>query len=97
MYARRLNKTEDVPSGLEQKNLTVGLAAHIMINLNNMKLFFCYNLGVQAQLWTETVRTKEQLHEMLFPRLLAFAERVWYKAPWESVADKQQYEVIYPV
>jgi hexosaminidase len=39
--------------------------------------------GVQAQLWSETVRTDAGLEYMLFPRLLALAERGWSPAPWE--------------
>lgn len=40
-------------------------------------------IGMSAQLWTETTRTGEQVQYMLFPRLLAFAERSWHKAEWE--------------
>ena len=39
--------------------------------------------GLQAELWSETVRTDDQAAYMLFPRLLAFAERAWHKADWE--------------
>ncbi|MHA4836176.1 family 20 glycosylhydrolase [Sphingopyxis sp. MSC1_008] len=38
--------------------------------------------GVQAQLWSETIRTDAQVDYMLFPRLLALAERGWSPAPW---------------
>ena len=41
--------------------------------------------GLQAHLWTEMVRTRSQLHQMAFPRLLAAAERAWHGAPWEQV------------
>ncbi|KAK3594088.1 hypothetical protein CHS0354_040856 [Potamilus streckersoni] len=51
----------------------------------------CYNLkspenivGLQAELWSETVRTGEQMDYMIFPRLLAVAERAWHKAGWET-------------
>jgi len=40
-------------------------------------------IGMQGQLWGETVRTAEQMDYMLYPRLLALAERAWHKAPWE--------------
>ena len=40
-------------------------------------------LGMQGQLWSETVRTPEQFDYMVFPRLLALAERAWHKADWE--------------
>lgn len=39
--------------------------------------------GIQGQLWSETVRTAEHFDYMVFPRLLALAERAWHKAPWE--------------
>jgi hexosaminidase len=39
--------------------------------------------GMQAQIWSETVRSDAQVDYMLFPRLLAFAERAWHRAGWE--------------
>ncbi|MBV7314677.1 beta-N-acetylhexosaminidase [Shewanella sp. NIFS-20-20] len=39
--------------------------------------------GLSAQLWSETVRTDEQYEYMVFPRLLAVAERAWHQASWE--------------
>ena len=39
--------------------------------------------GLQAQLWSETVRRPAQATYMLFPRLLALAERSWVKPAWE--------------
>ena len=39
---------------------------------------------MEASLWTEMVRTPEQLDYMLFPRLLAVAERSWHEADWQS-------------
>ena len=39
--------------------------------------------GIQAQVWSEVIRTPEQLEYMLFPRLAAFAERAWHQAQWE--------------
>ena len=40
-------------------------------------------VGMQGQLWSETVRTAEQFDYMVYPRLLALAERAWSKASWE--------------
>ncbi|GGW62900.1 family 20 glycosylhydrolase [Alishewanella tabrizica] len=40
-------------------------------------------LGIQGQVWSETIRTPAQLEQMIYPRLLALAERAWHKAPWE--------------
>lgn len=40
--------------------------------------------GLSAQLWSETVRTDEAVEYMLFPRMLAVAERAWHRATWEQ-------------
>ena len=47
-------------------------------------------LGIQGQVWSETIRTAEQLEQMIYPRLLALAERAWHKATWEQTNDHQQ-------
>lgn len=39
--------------------------------------------GLQAQLWSETTRTDEQVDYLFFPRLIALAERAWHRAEWE--------------
>lgn len=44
-------------------------------------------VGIQAELWTETVRTNENVEYMLLPRLLAVAERAWHKASWETAPE----------
>ncbi|WP_232522407.1 family 20 glycosylhydrolase [Marinimicrobium alkaliphilum] len=41
-------------------------------------------LGIQGQVWTETIRTAEQLEAMLYPRVIALAERAWHRAGWEG-------------
>jgi hexosaminidase len=41
-------------------------------------------LGMQGQVWSETIRTPEQLEQMIYPRLLLMAERAWHKAEWEG-------------
>lgn len=46
-------------------------------------------LGIQGQVWSETVRTAEQLEQMLYPRLLALAERAWHRAAWENEPSTQ--------
>ncbi|WP_196138862.1 family 20 glycosylhydrolase [Aliikangiella sp. G2MR2-5] len=39
--------------------------------------------GLQGHLWSEMVRSDKIAEYMIFPRLLALAERAWHKAPWE--------------
>ncbi|MGF1688021.1 carbohydate-binding domain-containing protein [Photobacterium japonica] len=40
--------------------------------------------GLQSSLWAETVRTSEQFEGMVFPRIIAMAERAWHTAAWEA-------------
>lgn len=47
-------------------------------------------LGMQGQVWTETIRTAEQLEAMLYPRLQALAERAWHKGTWEGVTPDRE-------
>lgn len=44
--------------------------------------------GLSGQLWSETVRTDEQMEYMIFPRILPMAERAWYRASWEQSYKK---------
>jgi hexosaminidase len=39
--------------------------------------------GIQAQAWGEVMRNDRFLEYMVYPRLLALAERAWHKADWE--------------
>ncbi len=47
-------------------------------------------IGIQGQVWTETIRTAEQLEAMLYPRLIALAERAWHRAKWEGAKPDTQ-------
>jgi hexosaminidase len=40
-------------------------------------------IGLEGAHWGETTRTAAMLESMIFPRLLAMAERAWHRAPWE--------------
>lgn len=40
-------------------------------------------IGLEGAEWSETVRTDEELEYMMFPRLLALAERAWHRGAWE--------------
>ncbi|WP_343532575.1 family 20 glycosylhydrolase [Pedobacter sp.] len=54
-------------------------------------------VGLQGQIWSETIKNKDHLEYLLLPRLLALAERAWSKSPdWAEETDeskaKTQYE-----
>lgn len=65
--------------GAEITNLN-GLVGRILPPLTKPE----HILGMQGQVWTETIRTKAQLQTMIFPRVMVLAERAWFKANWES-------------
>ena len=48
-------------------------------------------VGVEAVLWTETIRTRDELFLMLLPRLAAVAEVAWsaeHRRTWEGFAER---------
>jgi hexosaminidase len=46
-------------------------------------------LGVQAQIWSETIKGPEMLEYYYLPRLIAFSETAWSPArKWESIENK---------
>lgn len=46
--------------------------------------------GIQAQLWSETVRGQDRMEYMIFPRLLALAERSWAPQPSFATIDNKK-------
>lgn len=44
-------------------------------------------IGLQGQLWAETLRNEDELEYMLFPKMLGLAERAWNSKPTFSDAD----------
>jgi hexosaminidase len=38
--------------------------------------------GIQGQIWSETIRSEDQAEYMLYPRMIAMAERAWHHADW---------------
>jgi hexosaminidase len=46
-------------------------------------------LGVQGQLWAETIRSFESVGYLLFPKMYGLAERAWNASPeWNKSADE---------
>ncbi|WP_162558683.1 family 20 glycosylhydrolase [Robertkochia solimangrovi] len=45
-------------------------------------------MGIQGQLWAETVKSPERMEYMMVPKLVGLAERAWSEAPeWNSGTD----------
>ena len=60
-----------------------GQLAHLGI-FNGMKKLYNYNLpayscviGLQANMWSEWIQTPKRMEYMLFPRVIALAEKCW--------------------
>jgi hexosaminidase len=50
-------------------------------------------IGLQAQLWSETIKSTEMLEYYLLPKLIGFVETAWSKERrWEDTIDKTQRE-----
>lgn len=50
-------------------------------------------LGIQGQLWSETIKGGDMLEYYYLPKLLGLAERAWYgQAEWGSIEDSEQRE-----
>ena len=53
---------------------------------SNRKVNTSSVVGIQGQLWSEVTVNQDALEYMVFPRLLALAERAWHTAPWQKNA-----------
>ncbi|TDE11666.1 family 20 glycosylhydrolase [Dyadobacter psychrotolerans] len=46
-------------------------------------------LGIEAQLWCETIKGRDMMEYSILPKLMGFAESAWSpERPWENVADQ---------
>ncbi|WP_242918933.1 family 20 glycosylhydrolase [Pontibacter liquoris] len=53
-------------------------------------------VGIQAPLWSETVRNNERLEFMILPKLLGLAERAWASDPaWATESDEAKSNALY--
>lgn len=52
-------------------------------------------LGVEAQLWSETIKGREMIEYYMLPKLLGFAESAWAKErAWEIIENKSTREKV---
>ncbi len=48
-------------------------------------------LGIQGQLWSEALTSREKMEYMAFPKLLALSERAWSPHPdWARLEDREE-------
>ena len=49
-------------------------------------------LGVQAEIWSETIKGRDMIEYYMLPKLLGFAESAWAKErKWETIEDNTQF------
>lgn len=52
-------------------------------------------IGVECQLWSETVKGRDMMEYYTLPKLMGFAESAWSaERPWETIADKTTREKV---
>ncbi len=52
-------------------------------------------LGVEAQIWSETIKGREMLEYYMLPKLIGFAESAWSaERKWETINDKAEREIL---
>ena len=50
-------------------------------------------LGIQAQLWSETIKGRDMIEYYMLPKLIGFAESAWAaERIWETITDAQRRE-----
>lgn len=50
-------------------------------------------LGVEAQVWSETIKGRDMLEYYLLPKLIGFSESAWSaERAWETIGNKEQRE-----
>lgn len=78
VYAEQLTNRDGVPVDLTNYEKAVRLTDSGATNI----------LGLQGQLWSETVKGNEMLEHYLFPKMLGMVERAWAQDPsWTSIID----------
>ena len=65
-------------------------------NVENLKPEAKKNIvGVEAQIWSETIKGREMLEYSMLPKLMGFSQSAWaMRRPWEGIADSSAREKI---
>ncbi|QRR02327.1 family 20 glycosylhydrolase [Dyadobacter sandarakinus] len=49
-------------------------------------------IGVECQLWCETIKGREMMEYMILPKLFGFSESAWTERNWENVTDDASFK-----
>jgi hexosaminidase len=65
-------------------------AARDYVGMTKLNPKFSDNIiGLQSQLWAETIHGSDMLEHLLLPKLISFAERCWAPVPeWQNIQDE---------
>ncbi len=51
-------------------------------------------IGIQSQIWSETIRNEDILDYMFMPNIIVFSQKAWSKDPkWMSILDQSEREI----
>ena len=51
-------------------------------------------IGIQSQIWSETIRNEDILDYMFMPNIIVFSQKAWSKDPkWMSIKDQSEREI----
>ena len=51
-------------------------------------------IGIQSQIWSETIRNEDILDYMFMPNIIVFSQKAWSKDPkWMSIQDQSEREI----
>jgi len=51
-------------------------------------------IGIQSQIWSETIRNEDILDYMFMPNIIVFSQKAWSKDPnWMKISDKSKREL----
>ena len=84
----------DVTKGTPRDRMGRVILEEDMIGLENLSKQGKENvLGIQGQLWSETVKGAQMMEYMMFPKLISLAERAWAQDPaWAAVEGREQFK-----
>ena len=49
-------------------------------------------IGVQGQLWSETIKGEKMLEYYYLPKIIGFSETAWSERGWETIEDREERE-----
>ncbi|MCX6181638.1 MAG: family 20 glycosylhydrolase, partial [Bacteroidetes bacterium] len=84
----------DITKGSPKDRMGIEISDDYLVSLEGLSKQGKENiLGMQGQLWSETVKGPEMFEYMMFPKMISLSERAWAQDPsWTAVDGKDQFK-----